>query len=522
MTNITLIPKGETQTSLKDWRLITLCNVLYKVIAKVLANRLKKVLFKCISDNQSAFVSGRSILDNAMAAIEVVHHMKTKTKGKIGEIALKLDISKAYDKIDWDYIRDFLITMGFSQNRNVGADVKAVLAATLGVQQVLGTDKYLGVPSMIGRSKKATIKYIKDRIWKKINSWSSRCLSQAVRETLIKSELQAIPSYIMNIFLLPSSLSDEIEKMMNSFWRGHNRDRAKGFHWLSWDRLSMTKKNGGMGFKNLSAFNYAMLGKQVWNLMTKPDSLVTRLYKAKYYPNCDFLESSIGHNPSYVWRSIWSSKFVVGGWYKWSVGSGESIPTWGQIWLHDSTSLMNPWPNNPVISRLKVSDLMQPNVKQWNTNLIYSLVGEGLAEIVLNTPLFGMVLEDKTVWKLERNGDYSVANQEQQAVFATTLWSLWKCRNNHVWNQIEDSQDTICNRSINLLHGGRRAQHIRNNNISQSQSPMDPKWSKPSTGSLKCNIDASFSNNKVGLGTCIRDDKCSFIAARTEWFSPIT
>ncbi|XP_058775339.1 uncharacterized protein LOC131649602 [Vicia villosa] len=73
-----------------------------------------------------------------------------------------------------------------------------------------------------------------------------------------------------------------------------------------------------------------------------------------------------------------------------------------------------------------------------------------------------------------------------------------------------------------LLQGWRSAQQIRNNNISQSQSPMDSKWSKPSTGRLKCNIDASFSNNKVGLGACIRDDKGSFIAARTEWFSPIT
>ncbi|MCI44353.1 replication protein A 70 kDa dna-binding subunit, partial [Trifolium medium] len=96
-TNIALIPKGDNQVSMKDWRPIALCNVLYKVVAKVLANRLKEILDKCISDNQSAFVPGRSILDNAMAAIEIVHFMKSKTRGKQGEVALKLDISKAYD-----------------------------------------------------------------------------------------------------------------------------------------------------------------------------------------------------------------------------------------------------------------------------------------------------------------------------------------------------------------------------------------------------------------------------------------
>ena len=99
---------------MKEWRPIALCNVLYKIIAKVLANRLKLVLDKCSSDNQSAFVPGRSILDNAMAAIEIVHYMKTKSKGNKYDATLKLDISKAYDRIDWDYLQDIMIKMGFS------------------------------------------------------------------------------------------------------------------------------------------------------------------------------------------------------------------------------------------------------------------------------------------------------------------------------------------------------------------------------------------------------------------------
>ena len=114
-TNIALIPKGNSQTSMKDWRPIALCNVLYKIVAKVLANRLKIVLPKCISDNQSAFVPGRSILDNAMVAIEIIHAMKTKFKGSKGCVALKLDISKAYDRMDWDYLKAVLFRMGFNE-----------------------------------------------------------------------------------------------------------------------------------------------------------------------------------------------------------------------------------------------------------------------------------------------------------------------------------------------------------------------------------------------------------------------
>jgi hypothetical protein len=112
--NISLIPKGDSQKSMKDWRHIALCNVAYKIVAKVLANRLKCVLDKCISASQSAFVPGRSILDNALVAIEIIHHMKAKTKGTQCEVALKLDISKAYDRLDWEYLRDVMIQMGFS------------------------------------------------------------------------------------------------------------------------------------------------------------------------------------------------------------------------------------------------------------------------------------------------------------------------------------------------------------------------------------------------------------------------
>jgi len=82
ITYIALIPKDSSQISMKDWRPVALCNVLYKIISNVLANRLNDVLSQCILDNQSIFVPGRSILDNAMVAIEVLHFMKTKTRGR--------------------------------------------------------------------------------------------------------------------------------------------------------------------------------------------------------------------------------------------------------------------------------------------------------------------------------------------------------------------------------------------------------------------------------------------------------
>ena len=85
---------------MKDYRPIALCNVNYKILAKVLANRMKKLLPRIISHEQSAFVSRRSITDNILVAFEIIHHMKRKSKGKKGDVAFKIYISKAYDKID--------------------------------------------------------------------------------------------------------------------------------------------------------------------------------------------------------------------------------------------------------------------------------------------------------------------------------------------------------------------------------------------------------------------------------------
>lgn len=114
-TTIVLIPKVPHPDKIKDLRPISLYNVLYKIVFKVLANRLKKILPEIISPSQSAFLPGRLISDNILIAYEMTHYMRNKRRGKCGYAAVKLDMSKAYDRVEWEFLRDMMNKLGFDE-----------------------------------------------------------------------------------------------------------------------------------------------------------------------------------------------------------------------------------------------------------------------------------------------------------------------------------------------------------------------------------------------------------------------
>ncbi|CAN6722681.1 unnamed protein product [Malus baccata var. baccata] len=113
-TNLVLIPKVRCPKNMAQYRPIALCNVIYKILAKVLTNRLKLVMPKVIGDNQSAFVAGKQIQDNILVVHEVLHSLLHQRREDQAGMAIKLDMAKAYDRVEWNFLTSIMSKLGFS------------------------------------------------------------------------------------------------------------------------------------------------------------------------------------------------------------------------------------------------------------------------------------------------------------------------------------------------------------------------------------------------------------------------
>lgn len=113
-TAITLIPKLQNPHKISQYRPIALCPVLYKITVKAVANRIRRILDKVIGEEQSAFVSGRLITDNVLVAYGSFHAIRRRKKGKNCCCVVKLDMLKAYDRVEWQYLEAIMYKLGFT------------------------------------------------------------------------------------------------------------------------------------------------------------------------------------------------------------------------------------------------------------------------------------------------------------------------------------------------------------------------------------------------------------------------
>lgn len=157
---------------------------------------------------------------------------------------------------------------------------------------------YLGLPEKIHGSKAQVFAFVRDRLQRRANSWSSKFLSKGGKEVLIKSQAQSILTYVMSCFLLPKVICEKLNSAIANFWWSNKPD-SRGLHWLAWDQLCNPHLDGGVGFRTLADFNLALLAKQMWRLLRFLDSLLCRVLKERYFKYCNLLEVQVSNRPSY-------------------------------------------------------------------------------------------------------------------------------------------------------------------------------------------------------------------------------
>ncbi|GKB40445.1 RNA-directed DNA polymerase, eukaryota [Tanacetum coccineum] len=231
---IALIPKIPDANVVKDFRPISLIGSLYKIIAKILANRLVVVLGDIVNEVQSAFIADRQILDGPFILNEVLQWCKSKKKQSL---IFKVDFEKAYDSVRWDFLDDVLKKFGFG-------------------------DKWCNwIQSCLRSSRGSKVGGSMHRV----QAWSE--VVDQVHARLSKWKMKTL------------SIGGRLESIRSHFFNGHDLN-SKKISWVKWKNVLASKEKGGLGVSSLYALNRGLMFKWVWRFLTQSTSLWARVIKA--------------------------------------------------------------------------------------------------------------------------------------------------------------------------------------------------------------------------------------------------
>nr|GFA02235.1 RNA-directed DNA polymerase, eukaryota, reverse transcriptase zinc-binding domain protein [Tanacetum cinerariifolium] len=291
----TLSPKISNPLSVEDFRPISLIGTHYKIISKLLANRLSKVIDKVVSKEQFAFISGRQILDGPLIISEIIQWYKKRKKKML---IFKVDFEKAFDSVSWKHLDFILDNLGFVSKWR--SWIRACLHSSRAFILINGSPTsefsikrglrtgcaagcfpftYLGLPIGANMNLTSIWQILIDRFQKRFSSWKANLLSLGGRLTLIKAVLGSLGIYYLSIFKAPETILNSMESLRSKFFWGGSQD-SRNMAWVKWSQVLPSFEKRGLQIDSLKAFNLALLQKWRWRLLSSSNNMWVNIIKA--------------------------------------------------------------------------------------------------------------------------------------------------------------------------------------------------------------------------------------------------
>ncbi|XP_004301440.1 PREDICTED: putative ribonuclease H protein At1g65750-like [Fragaria vesca subsp. vesca] len=379
---------------------------------------LSPYLFLIISEVLSVRLT-RAVQDKSLLGIKLCRRGPTLShmffaddalfflKATLGNVCRLMEIFKEYCKASGQLINGEKSSAYFSPN--TPDQMSRLLGELMGFAEVEDPGKYLGLPTLWGRSKKEAVGYIVDRVQRKLVGWKQRSLSWAGKEILIKSVATAIPAYPMACFKFPKGVCDTINSALSNFWWG-STSTGNRIHWKSWELLGKTKEEGGLGFRDLHQFNMSLLAKQCWRLVEEPNSLWASVLKARYFPNCGFLEATKGYRASWSWASLIEARDLVFQGCCWQVVNGKSIQIWHDSWIPPPSmggGILIDGALPPSSPQL-VDSLIDWDTHTWRLDGVANVLSREAEDRIRCIPIGEEDGNDRLLWPWSKNGSFTV------------------------------------------------------------------------------------------------------------------
>ncbi|KAL0748940.1 hypothetical protein Bca101_030942 [Brassica carinata] len=210
----------------------------------------------------------------------------------------------------------------------------------------------------------------------------------------------------MSCFKLPKEVCAKITSAMIEFWWSSETNRRK-IAWVSWQNLCKDKELEGLGFHDIEKFNQSLLAKQAWRIWSKPDSLIARIRKSKYFPRGDFLSSNLGRRPLYAWRSILHVRDLLSQGLIKEIGNIEDTRVWLENWILETTPRPPNYRQDAMVDlTLSIRDLFDRNTGGWNERHIRQIIAEEDVDHVLRIKP-NPTRVDSMKWGFSNNGIYN-------------------------------------------------------------------------------------------------------------------